>query len=77
MGDGIFDHIVFKKVAYAIAPANADPLAKQHAHYVTQRAGAERAVAEACRHISEHFFQQYESTELSAISIPSTGPWGQ
>ena len=32
MGDGIFDHYVFKKIGYAIAPANADIVAKKHAN---------------------------------------------
>ena len=27
MGDGIFDQYVFRKIGYAIAPSNADPLA--------------------------------------------------
>ena len=55
MGDRIFDHYVFRKVAYSSAPANADPLAKKHAHFVTGRSGGDRAVAEACRHILERF----------------------
>jgi len=59
MGDGIFDHYVMKKVGYSIAPANADHLAKQHAHYITQRSGGDRAVAEACLHILENFFTPY------------------
>lgn len=56
MGDGIFDHYVFSKVGYAIAPANADPLAKKNANYVTKRNSGERAVAEACIHILQKFF---------------------
>ena len=44
MGDGIFDHYVFKKIGYAIAPANADKIAKKHANYVTERNGGDRAV---------------------------------
>ena len=51
MGDGIFDHYVMRKVGYAIAPANADKLARQYAHYVTERSGGDRAVAEASLHI--------------------------
>jgi 3-deoxy-D-manno-octulosonate 8-phosphate phosphatase (KDO 8-P phosphatase) len=77
MGDGIFDHYVFKKVHYAIAPANADPLAKQHAHYVTERAGGDRAVAEACRHILERFFEKCDQVESSPIDPRSSGVWGQ
>ena len=56
MGDGIFDHYVFSKVGYSIAPANADPLAKKNADYVTTRNSGERAVAEACIHILKKFF---------------------
>jgi 3-deoxy-D-manno-octulosonate 8-phosphate phosphatase (KDO 8-P phosphatase) len=56
MGDGIFDHYVFSKVGYSIAPANADQLAKKSADYVTLRNSGERAVAEACIHILKKFF---------------------
>jgi len=56
MGDGIFDQYVFSKVGYSIAPANADPLAKKNADYVTKRNSGERAVAEACIHILKKFF---------------------
>ena len=59
MGDGIFDHYVFKKIGYSIAPANADSLAKKYADYVTTRHGGDRAVAEACLHILEKFFEPY------------------
>jgi len=64
MGDGIFDHYVMKQVGYSIAPANADTLAKQHANFVTQRAGGDRAVAEACLHILEKFFRPYNPDQL-------------
>lgn len=77
MGDGIFDHFVFKKVAYGIAPANADPLAKRHAHYVTERAGGDRAVAEACRHILERFFEQCDPVDSSPGEPLLRGVWGQ
>lgn len=56
MGDGIFDHHVFKTVAYSIAPANADTTAKRTAHFVTERSGGDRAVAEASLHLLEKFF---------------------
>lgn len=56
MGDGIFDSLVFKKVAYSIAPANADSYAKETANYVTNREGGDRAVAEAVFHVIETFF---------------------
>ena len=64
MGDGIFDHYVMREIGYAIAPANADKLAKGHANYVTERAGGDRAVAEACLHIMEKFFTAYDSSKL-------------
>jgi 3-deoxy-D-manno-octulosonate 8-phosphate phosphatase (KDO 8-P phosphatase) len=56
MGDGIFDHLVFSKVGYSIAPANADPLARETAAFVTKRTGGDRAVAEACIHLLDRFF---------------------
>ena len=64
MGDGIFDHYVMKKVAYSIAPANGDKLAKEYADYVTERKGGERAVAEACLHIMNKFFKPYDTSKL-------------
>lgn len=75
MGDGIFDHYVMKKVGYAIAPSNADELAKKHAHYVTQRAGGERAVAEACLHILDRFFEPYDPEAVPFSNTPSFGEW--
>src|SRR3990167_7522963 len=75
MGDGIFDHYVMKKVAYSIAPANADKLAKQSAHYVTERTGGDRAVAEACLHILEKFFAPYDSNELPNAQIKLSQEW--
>lgn len=75
MGDGIFDHYVMKKVNYAIAPANADALAKTHAKYVTQRAGGDRAVAEACLHILEVFFQPYNPDRLPEAQGKLSGEW--
>ena len=77
MGDGIFDHFVFKKVAYAIAPANADPLAKQHAHFITQRSGGDRAVAEACKHVIERFFEKSVALDSSPTAPHSNAEWGQ
>lgn len=75
MGDGIFDHYVMKKVGYAIAPANADKFAKQSAHYITERAGGDRAVAEACLHILEKFFTPYNSNELPNSQIKLSQEW--
>ncbi|ABL02614.1 putative 3-deoxy-D-manno-octulosonate 8-phosphate phosphatase [Candidatus Ruthia magnifica str. Cm (Calyptogena magnifica)] len=64
MGDGIFDHYVFKKVAYCIAPANGDEYVKSVADFITKRSGANRAVAEASLHILENFFKPYILDEL-------------
>lgn len=75
MGDGIFDHYVMKKVGYAIATANADPLAKKSAHYVTERKGGDRAVAEACLHILEKFFQPYDPDALPSDQLKLSGEW--
>ena len=58
MGDGIFDHYVMDEVGYSIAPSNSDKLAKSHADYVTERSGGDRAVAEACIHIIDRFFNK-------------------
>ncbi|MBU3935612.1 HAD hydrolase family protein [Patescibacteria group bacterium] len=56
VGDGIFDFLVFRKVAYSIAPANAFYKTKKEASFVTKSSGASGAVAEACIHILENFF---------------------
>ena len=63
-----------KKVGYSIAPSNADKLAKKYAHYVTERKGGDRAVAEACLHILDKFFVPYNSSDLPK-SIDKTGDW--
>jgi len=64
MGDGIFDHYVFNEVGYSIAPFNSDRYTKSIADFVTQRTGANRAVAEACLHILSKFFKPYNPQEL-------------
>lgn len=58
MGDGIFDAEIFKHVAYSIAPGNAFYLAKNNANYTTESRSGEGAVAEACLHIIEKFFNR-------------------
>ncbi|WP_293749418.1 HAD hydrolase family protein [uncultured Paraglaciecola sp.] len=68
MGDGIFDHYVFSQVGYSIAPANADSVCLSTANYVTQREGANRAVAEASLHIMKKFFVAYDPTKPPANS---------
>jgi 3-deoxy-D-manno-octulosonate 8-phosphate phosphatase (KDO 8-P phosphatase) len=75
MGDGIFDHYVMREAFYAIAPANADKLAKQHAHYVTERSGGDRAVAEACLHIMEKFFIPFNPDKLPGTEGKLSGEW--
>jgi 3-deoxy-D-manno-octulosonate 8-phosphate phosphatase (KDO 8-P phosphatase) len=74
MGDGIFDAAVFEAVAYGIAPANAFFLTKQKAHFVTPSRGGDSAVAEACLHILEKFF---EPIDLSQVALKKgEGEWG-
>jgi 3-deoxy-D-manno-octulosonate 8-phosphate phosphatase (KDO 8-P phosphatase) len=75
MGDGIFDHYVMNQVAYSIAPANADKNAKGCANYVTERAGGDRSVAEACIHIMEKFFIPYNPSELPSSQGKMSGEW--
>ena len=75
MGDGIFDHYVMRSVGYAIAPANADKLAKNSAHYVTERSGGDRAVAEACLHVLEKFFTPYDPLALPRLGEKLSGSW--
>lgn len=75
MGDGIFDHYVMREVGYAIAPANADKFAKQHAQYITERSGGDRSVAEASLHIMERFFAPYNPVELPSAQGKLSGEW--
>ncbi|MBL8487513.1 MAG: HAD hydrolase family protein [Rhodocyclaceae bacterium] len=75
MGDGIFDHYVMRRVGYAIAPGNADPLAKAAADHVTQRHGGDRAVAEACLHILERFFEPYDPEAPPQVEGKLSGQW--
>ena len=64
MGDGIFDHFVFKEVGFSIAPANANSIAKKYADHITERSGGDRAVAEACIYILEKFFEPFDPDML-------------
>ena len=75
MGDGIFDHYVFKQVGYAIATNDADANAIKYADYVTIRSGGNRAVAEACLHILERFFEPYDPENLPNDQIRFSGEW--
>jgi 3-deoxy-D-manno-octulosonate 8-phosphate phosphatase (KDO 8-P phosphatase) len=56
MGDGVLDDLIFKQVLFSIAPSNALETTKKSAHYVTKNCGGDRAVAEACLHILDKFF---------------------
>lgn len=58
MGDGIYDPLVFEKVGFSIAPANAFFNTKKYANYVTQSKGGEGAVAEAVIYILENIFKE-------------------
>jgi len=75
MGDGIFDHYVMAGVRYSIAPANADKNAKERASFVTTRSGGDRAVAEACLHILQRFFQPYDLKQLPDVKAKMSGEW--
>ncbi len=75
IGDGIFDHYVFREVGYSIAPANADPFAKEVANYVTRRSGGDRAVAEAALHILEKFYSPYDRAQLPGSDVALSGKW--
>lgn len=75
MGDGIFDHFVMRQVAYSIAPANADKIAKQHAHFITERTGGDRSVAEACLHIMERFFTPFDPNKVPDLKGTHSGEW--
>ena len=75
MGDGIFDYIVMRDVGYAIAPDNADPLAKKYANFVTKRSGAKRAVAEASIHILDKFFGGFKENNPFPKGHKFSGEW--
>ena len=74
MGDGIFDPLVFKHVAYSIAPANAFYTTKEQSDFVTHAPGGGGAVAEACLHILEKFFG--ETFDVHAVDFKEgSGVW--
>ena len=75
MGDGIFDHYVMREVGYSIAPSNADINCKKYGNYVTKRSGGDRAVAEACLHILEKFFEPYNPSQLPINKLKFSGEW--
>lgn len=74
MADGIFDSIVFRKIAYSIAPANAFFKTKELANFVTNSRGGEGAVAEASIHILKKFFNiDFNPENLSFVR--GSGVW--
>ncbi len=75
MGDGIFDHYVMKEVAYSIAPKNSDINALKYCDFQTQREGGNRAVAEACLHIMEKFFNPFDPKKLPNSQSKLSGEW--
>ena len=75
MGDGIFDHFVMREVGYSIAPNNAHMLAKNYSDFVTQQDGGDRAVAEACFHILEKFYEPYDPNKLPPKGMKVSGEW--
>ncbi|OGM02005.1 phosphatase [Candidatus Woesebacteria bacterium GWA1_41_8] len=74
MGDGIFDTMVFDKVAYGIAPANAFYTTKEYADFVTLSMGGYGAVAEACLHLMKKFFTPFNPLQIELKK--SSGEWG-
>lgn len=74
IGDGIYDVMVFKAVAYSIAPASAFFQTKKAANFVTNARGGEGAVAEACFHIAEKFFTPIDLLNFD-FSTHQSGAW--
>lgn len=75
MGDGLFDALVFRRIAYGIAPADADPAALHHANHVTRRPGGHRAVAEACMHVMTKFFEGFDVLGVDVAGYEVSGGW--
>lgn len=74
MGDGIYDPLVFAKVGYSIAPANAFYNTKKFANFVTSSLGGGGAVAEAVIHIIENLFK--EKFDIFNIDLQNgSGNW--
>ena len=76
MGDGIYDPLVFREVAFSIAPANAFINTKKYANFVTFSKGGEGAVAEAVIYILENLFK--EPFDILNIKLPEkSGIWSK
>lgn len=75
MGDGIFDHYVFKEVMYSISPNNGHKFAKDNANFITSASGGNGAIAEACLHILEKFFEPFDPNKKLNSYIKKTVNW--
>ncbi|MCG5515112.1 MULTISPECIES: 3-deoxy-manno-octulosonate-8-phosphatase KdsC [Ectothiorhodospira] len=53
MGDDVVDLPVMRRAVLAIAVADAHPLVREHAHYITRAGGGRGAAREACEFILE------------------------
>lgn len=68
MGDSMFDAQIFQYVGYSICPSNAFFMTKKVANYITESKSGEGAVAEACWHIIEKFFEPLDIKNLKKHS---------
>ena len=73
MGDGLLDAKVVQAVGYGICPANGSPVCRDAADFVTSRSGGDRAVAEACLHILERFYEPHDPA--AALNVKTVGLW--
>ncbi|MDD5689331.1 MAG: HAD hydrolase family protein [Caldisericia bacterium] len=53
MGDDIVDYQLLRKVGFAVAPAQAEAVIKEIAHYITPREGGNGAIRDFCNLILE------------------------
>ena len=65
----------FIYMGYSISTNNGDDNAKKYADYVTKRNGGDRAVAEACLHILDRFFETFNPDKLPEDNINSRRDW--
>ena len=61
MGDGLHDAAILSQCKFGIAPANARIEAKSVAKFVTPSRSGEGAVLDACLHIINKYFGEYNS----------------
>ena len=73
MGDGLLDLAVFAAVGYSICPADGFYLARARASHVTGHTGGNRAVAEACVHLLQKFFEPFDPAD--AAKLLRGGEW--